>query len=39
VEKDLVYESKKSVFWSTGAQTALAVAEVEYTIAKTPPSM
>ncbi|CAN5446354.1 isoleucine--tRNA ligase [soil metagenome] len=31
VEKDLVYESKKSVFWSTGAQTALAVAEVEYT--------
>ncbi|HEX8679287.1 MAG TPA: isoleucine--tRNA ligase, partial [Chthoniobacterales bacterium] len=31
VEKGLVYESKKSVFWSTGAQTALAVAEVEYT--------
>jgi isoleucyl-tRNA synthetase len=31
VENDLVYESKKSVFWSTGAQTALAVAEVEYT--------
>jgi isoleucyl-tRNA synthetase len=31
VEKNLVYESKKSVFWSTGAQTALAVAEVEYT--------
>src|SRR3954464_4392599 len=31
VEHDLVYESKKSVFWSTGAQTALAVAEVEYT--------
>jgi isoleucyl-tRNA synthetase len=30
VEKGLVYESKKSVFWSTGAQTALAVAEVEY---------
>ena len=30
VEKDLVYESKKPVFWSTGAQTALAVAEVEY---------
>src|SRR5689334_5260022 len=27
VEHDLVYESKKSVFWSTGAQTALAVAE------------
>ena len=31
VEKDLVYESKKPVFWSTGAQTALAEAEVEYT--------
>lgn len=30
VELDLVYESKKPVFWSTGAQTALAVAEVEY---------
>ncbi|MDQ6626293.1 MAG: class I tRNA ligase family protein, partial [Verrucomicrobiota bacterium] len=30
VEKALVYESKKPVFWSTGAQTALAVAEVEY---------
>ena len=30
VEKDLVYESKKPVFWSTGAQTALAEAEVEY---------
>src|SRR5688572_25254526 len=30
VEKGLVYESKKSVFWSTGAQTALAEAEVEY---------
>ena len=30
VEKGLVYESKKPVFWSTGAQTALAVAEVEY---------
>src|SRR4051812_35428317 len=30
VEKGLVYESMKPVFWSTGAQTALAVAEVEY---------
>src|SRR5437588_420291 len=30
VEKDLVYQSKKPVFWSTGAQTVLAEAEVEY---------
>jgi isoleucyl-tRNA synthetase len=30
VEKNLVYQSLKPVFWSTGAQTALAVAEVEY---------
>ena len=30
VEKDLVYQSMKPVFWSTGAQTALAEAEVEY---------
>jgi isoleucyl-tRNA synthetase len=30
VEEDLVYQSKKPVFWSTGAQTALAEAEVEY---------
>ncbi len=30
VDRDLVYESKKPVFWSTGAQTALAEAEVEY---------
>jgi isoleucyl-tRNA synthetase len=30
VEKDLIYQSKKPVFWSTGAQTALAEAEVEY---------
>jgi isoleucyl-tRNA synthetase len=30
VEHDLVYESLKPVFWSTGAQTALAEAEVEY---------
>jgi len=30
VEGGLVYESMKPVFWSTGAQTALAEAEVEY---------
>ena len=30
VDKGLVYESLKPVFWSTGAQTALAEAEVEY---------
>ncbi|MBV9391257.1 MAG: isoleucine--tRNA ligase, partial [Verrucomicrobia bacterium] len=30
VEKGLVYQGKKPVFWSTGAQTALAEAEVEY---------
>jgi len=30
VEKGLVYQSKKPVLWSTGAQTALAEAEVEY---------
>jgi isoleucyl-tRNA synthetase len=30
VEDGLVYQSKKPVFWSTGAQTALAEAEVEY---------
>ena len=30
VAKDLVYQSKKPVYWSTGAQTALAEAEVEY---------
>src|SRR5438045_7166417 len=30
VEKGLVYESMKPVFWSTGAQTDLAEAEVEY---------
>ena len=29
-EKGLVYQSKKPVYWSTGAQTALAEAEVEY---------
>ncbi|HSU85315.1 MAG TPA: isoleucine--tRNA ligase [Chthoniobacterales bacterium] len=30
VERGLVYESMKPVFWSTGAQTALAEAEVEH---------
>ena len=30
IEKDLVYQSKKPVLWSYGAQTALAEAEVEY---------
>src|SRR4029434_4212092 len=30
VEESLVYEAQKPVFWSTGAQTALAEAEVEY---------
>jgi isoleucyl-tRNA synthetase len=30
VERGLVYQSKKPVYWSTGAQTALAEAEVEY---------
>ncbi|MDP9291429.1 MAG: isoleucine--tRNA ligase, partial [Verrucomicrobiota bacterium] len=30
VEDGYVYQSKKPVFWSTGAQTALAEAEVEY---------
>jgi isoleucyl-tRNA synthetase len=30
VEKKLVYQAMKPVFWSTGAQTALAEAEVEY---------
>src|ERR1700730_2516153 len=30
VEKNLVYQAMKPVFWSTGAQTALAEAEVEY---------
>ena len=30
VEQGLVYKSLKPVFWSTGAQTALAEAEVEY---------
>src|ERR1700732_4083975 len=30
VEHCLVYQPKKPVFWSTGAQTALAEAEVEY---------
>ncbi len=30
VERGLVYQSQKPVLWSTGAQTALAEAEVEY---------
>jgi len=30
IDKGLVYQSKKPVHWSTGAQTALAEAEVEY---------
>jgi isoleucyl-tRNA synthetase len=30
VKKGLVYRSKKPVHWSTGAQTALAEAEIEY---------
>src|SRR5438034_1433181 len=30
VEQGLVYQAQKPVFWSTGAQTALAEAEVEY---------
>src|SRR6184192_3098509 len=30
VEEWLVYQAQKPVFWSTGAQTALAEAEVEY---------
>lgn len=30
VDQGLVYRSKKPVYWSTGAQTALAEAEVEY---------
>ncbi|PYK92336.1 MAG: hypothetical protein DME40_04935 [Verrucomicrobia bacterium] len=34
VEKGLVYESLKPVFWSTGAQTALAEAEVEYQLCR-----
>ena len=38
VEKGLVYQSKKPVYWSTGAQTALAEAEVEYA-SKTDPAI
>src|SRR6516225_6828227 len=30
VEEGLVYQAQKPVFWSTGAQTALAEAEIEY---------
>ncbi len=36
VEKGLVYQSKKPVLWSYGAQTALAEAEVEYEDRKDP---
>ncbi|MDX2225852.1 MAG: isoleucine--tRNA ligase [Verrucomicrobiae bacterium] len=36
VEKDMVYQSLKPVSWSTGAQTALAEAEVEYLDHETP---
>ncbi|MEM9017923.1 MAG: class I tRNA ligase family protein, partial [Verrucomicrobiota bacterium] len=36
VEKGLVYQSKKPVQWSYGAQTALAEAEVEYEDVKDP---
>jgi len=36
VEKDMVYASQKPVLWSTGAQTALAEAEVEYLDHQTP---
>ena len=36
VEKGLVYQSKKPVYWSTGAQTALAEAEVEYEVRDDP---
>ena len=36
VEQDLVYQSKKPVQWSFGAQTALAEAEVEYQDRKDP---
>jgi isoleucyl-tRNA synthetase len=38
VEKGLVYQSKKPVYWSTGAQTALAEAEVEY-VERTDPAI
>ncbi len=38
VEKGLVYRSMKPVLWSTGAQTALAEAEVEY-LEKTSPAI
>jgi len=36
VEKNLIYQSKKPVQWSYGAQTALAEAEVEYEDVKDP---
>ena len=37
VEEGLVYEAQKPVFWSTGAQTALAETEVNTRSATTPP--
>ncbi|MDD2708648.1 MAG: isoleucine--tRNA ligase [Verrucomicrobiae bacterium] len=36
VDKGLVYRSKKPVYWSSGAQTALAEAEVEYVDKESP---
>ncbi|MEG1501807.1 MAG: isoleucine--tRNA ligase [Synergistaceae bacterium] len=30
VEKDLVYKGRKSIYWCTDCQTALAAAEIEY---------
>ena len=36
VDRGLVYQSKKPVYWSTGARTALAEAEVEYQEEDTP---
>jgi isoleucyl-tRNA synthetase len=39
VEKGLVYQSKKPVYWSTGAQTALAEAEVEYRVRDEDPAI
>ncbi len=36
VSKGLVYESEKPVYWSTGARTALAEAEIEYKPKRSP---
>lgn len=36
VDQDMIYASQKPVLWSTGAQTALAEAEVEYLDHQTP---